>query len=516
MKKLIIITLVLLGSTLAIAQTEFDALKTTQTDITGTARYMSMAGAFGALGGDASAIKDNPAGLGIYRRSELVGTLNFLFQNTKSVWNDKSSGDNLFKVGFNNFSYIVSKPTWSNENGATTGLLNSNWSFSYNRLQNFDRNLRIAGDKSSSSLSDYIAYVTTNAEITTNKIFGGNDINYDNNDIPFLSVLGYEAFLINEEQAGWKSDLTGSEKVTPSYTSNETGGINEYSLGWAGNFSNTFFLGATANIQSVNYNSNTTYGEAFNDRYGGYTLKNSLSTSGAGINLKVGAIVMPIDFLRLGLSINTPTVYLLNNSFSSSIQSNMYSNFLDSIVSGKSDNYGSYEFNLQSPVELNLSIALILKNKGLLSLEYNLKDYSALKFMDVNGSSASYINENEGMTQMLKISHTFKVGGEYRLTENISLRAGYAYTTGATTSKAEKLVLYNTTRNDSEYFLHNNSKYITAGFGYHESGWFLDFAYMNKMLDETFYPYNTNIIDVNPAHVITFNNNLVATLGFKF
>ena len=516
MKKIILITLALLGYSYTIAQTEFDALKATQTDINGTARYMSMAGAFGALGGDASAIKDNPAGLGIYRRSEIVGTLNLSFQNTKSVWDGKSSVDNLFKVGFNNFSYIVSKPTWSNENGSTTGLLNSNWSFSYNKLRNFDRNLKINGGQSSSSLSDYMAYMTSNAESTTNKIFNGKDINYDNPDLPFLSVMGYEAFLINEEPTGWKPDLTGSEKVTPSYQSNETGSINEYSVGWAGNFSNMFFLGASLNLQSINYNENTVYSEIFNNRFGGFSLKNSLSTSGSGVNLKIGAIVMPLDFLRLGLSVNTPTVYLLNSSYNSSIQSNMKSNFLDSVVSGKSDNYGSYEFKLQSPVELNLSAALILKNKGLLSFEYDFKDYSTSKFMDNNGSSASYGNENDGMRQMLKATHTFKVGGEYKLTDNFSLRAGYAYTTSATTLQAEKLVLYNTTRNDSEYFKHNSSKYLSAGFGYREANWFLDFAFVNKIIDETFYPYNTNIIAVNPAKVITSNNNIVITLGLKF
>jgi len=41
---------------------------------------------------------------------------------------------------------------------------------------------------------------------------------------------------------------------------------------------------------------------------------------------------------------------------------------------------------------------------------------------------------------------------------------------------------------------------------------------MNKILDETFYPYNSNslAIAVKPASVKTTNNNIVVTLGFKF
>lgn len=76
MKKNILVALLAAASTLAFAQTEYDALKLTQTELSGSARYMAMGGAFGALGGDATALKDNPAGLGVYRSSEIALSLN--------------------------------------------------------------------------------------------------------------------------------------------------------------------------------------------------------------------------------------------------------------------------------------------------------------------------------------------------------------------------------------------------------------------------------------------------------
>jgi len=514
MKKIFLTIAILASYSYMMAQTEYDALKTTQSDIIGTARYMSMAGAFGALGGDASAIKDNPAGLGIYRRSEVVGTLNLSLQNSEATWDGKTSNDNLYKVGFNNFSYILSNQTISDN-----GLLNSNWSFSYNRLKNFNRNVRISGNPSTSSLSDYMAYVTGKAEDEIKSEFQETDLNYDNINVPFLSVLGYEAYLINRVNNIWQPDLTTADLSAPTYISQERGGINEYSLGWGGNFDNTFFLGVTGNIQAVDYNVNSSYSEVFSNKYGefgGFTLKNSFSASGVGFNVKVGGIIMPTDFWRLGLSISTPTFYALTHSYKSSIQSSFNSLYEDTLVNGNSNNYGSYDFQLQSPVELTLSTAFILKNRGLLSFEYDFKDYTTSKFLDKNGNSDSYVSENEGMKVMLDKSHTFKVGAEYKLTDNFSLRAGYAYTTSATKSDANQLVLYNTTRNDAEYFNHNSTKYLTAGFGYREAGWFLDFAYVRKTINETFYPYNAAKIAVNGASVITNNNNLVATLGFKF
>ena len=41
----------------------------------GTARFMSMGGAFTALGGDISTLSQNPAGIGVFRTSEMMSNL---------------------------------------------------------------------------------------------------------------------------------------------------------------------------------------------------------------------------------------------------------------------------------------------------------------------------------------------------------------------------------------------------------------------------------------------------------
>ena len=61
--------LALCGGT-AFSQSQLDAFKYSQTELNGTARYLGMGGAFGALGGDISAMNTNPAGLAIYKSSE--------------------------------------------------------------------------------------------------------------------------------------------------------------------------------------------------------------------------------------------------------------------------------------------------------------------------------------------------------------------------------------------------------------------------------------------------------------
>lgn len=77
MKKIICLAVsaLMAGAGSASAQGVLDAYKFSQSDLNGTARYLGMGGAFGALGGDISVLSNNPAGLGIYRSSEVVTTL---------------------------------------------------------------------------------------------------------------------------------------------------------------------------------------------------------------------------------------------------------------------------------------------------------------------------------------------------------------------------------------------------------------------------------------------------------
>jgi len=516
MKKYILAITVILNCSFIIAQTEFDASKLIQSDINGTARYMSMAGAFGALGGDASAIKDNPAGLGIYRTSEITGTVNLSFQNSNAMWNNTAANDNLNKLGFNNFSYVKATPTFRSQS-SVEGLLSSNWSFSYNRLKSFDRNSTIKNSSSASSITDYMGYFTGN--IPSADLLSANDP-YNNTNIPWISELAFQGYLINESVAGnvssWSSLLNQGEMVSPTYTLQETGHMDEYSVGWAGNISNKLFLGVTVNLQTLDYNARSVYSEAFGGG-GGMTLENNVSTSGAGINLNFGAIVRPIDILRLGVSVHTPTVFALTDNNYANLDYYLNSTTNGNLTTPSDPGYSDYK--LSTPWKFNASAALILGQKGLISGEYDYSTNTGTQFLDKNGNAESFADENAGIKVMLKDVQTIKVGGEYKLTENFSLRAGYATMSGATNnSQADKLMRFNTTRTDTEYFLNNRTDYITAGFGYREASWFIDFAYMNKILDETFYPYNSNklAVAVNPASVKTTNNNLVVTLGLKF
>lgn len=501
MKKGILALLALLNGTLLMAQAEFDALRFIQPDINGTARYMSMAGTFGALGGDVSGIKDNPAGLGIFQNSQVVATGNFFLQNTNADWYTVKATNNLTKIGYNNFSGVYFLRLKKGED--EKGLLNCNFSFSYNRLKNFNRTMKIKGKSNNSSLADYIESSLKNTQIMD------SDLTYSNNR-PWISVLSYNGGLIRQN-GFWQSTLT-DQTVTPTYNLTEKGYIDEYALSWAGNYSNFIYFGATANIQAINYTAISDYNELYSD---GLTMKlmDTIYTKGKGISFNIGAIVCPLKFLRVGLSVHTPTLYALTNKNHATLNN-------DTIVATTPE--GSYQYKLKNPLQLSASVAYLLGDKANVSVEYDLSNSTGTELLDVNGVATDSGTVNTRMKQKYNAVHTFKFGAEYNITNEISVRAGYAFSNNAI--KADSVnteptrLLRSNYRTDTEYFFINNTSYITFGCGFHKAKWSVDLAYMNKAFNELFYPYDSSAMSrkTESATIKTTNNNLVLTFAYKF
>ena len=76
------------------AQNYTDALRYSTEELTGTARFKAMSGAFGALGGDPSAININPAGSAIFNASEISFSLNNNSQKRDINFLDRSDKKN--------------------------------------------------------------------------------------------------------------------------------------------------------------------------------------------------------------------------------------------------------------------------------------------------------------------------------------------------------------------------------------------------------------------------------------
>ncbi len=519
MRKYITILAVVIYSIPMMAQTEFDAAKLLQTDINGTARYMGMAGSLSAAGGDASAIKDNPAGMGLYKSSELVVTGNMQLQKSNANWYSGTGFFSQTNIGLNSFSFVLvpsSLKTKSKDKKdkkrKRESLFTQSFSLSYNKLANFNRSLFIGSNENATqtSITDYIAYNTGNIKGTDL----GNSNAYQNNNTPWISALANKAGLITEistpSGSTWVSGLGNAEKVTPTYYASEKGALNEYSVGWAGSYNNFIHLGVTANLKTLNYSCVGKYSEKF-ELGGTMNLKDSISTKGTGINFKLGAIVCPNENLNIGISIQSPTVYTLKDNSNGQISSSRNAATIPPTP------LAAIDYKLQKMVLFGISAAYIYGEKGLVSggVDYALNSRARLQSKE--GDALYYMTENQAIKDNLKNILRFKIGGEYNINENVTMRAGLAYTTRSTDKNATEVLTQNTKRIDTQYFIGSGNMYESVGAGYHTNKWSVDIAFTNKNLSETFYPYNDkDLANKNTVGTVkTATNNIVVSFAYK-
>ncbi|MDE6051357.1 MAG: hypothetical protein K2G08_06695, partial [Paramuribaculum sp.] len=242
MKKSALIALLATLPIGAMAQTGFDAYQLSRNDLRGTARFMSMGGAFGALGGDLSTLGQNPGGIGIYRKSEVGFTLDIDMQSTTTTSTMDKVKDSQTKVGVNNIGYIGSSATGSSV------LPYFNWGFSYGRVNSFNRRYRGTTDMNG-SLSNYIAGFTQGIN---SGYLSSNEENYWAYDhAPWLSILGYNSYMINPSAGSPDSynGLWGNGTYGVSdFQVEERGYVDEYEINLGGNLMNTVYWGIGVGI----------------------------------------------------------------------------------------------------------------------------------------------------------------------------------------------------------------------------------------------------------------------------
>lgn len=487
MKK-IIFTLSLVAVAMCVsAQGQMDALRFYQSDIMGTARYMGMGGAFNALGGDATAISKNPAGLGVFRKSELSFTTNMYINKSLMETNSSTISNTRANFNFNNFAIVAS---FLNEN-RSSGLIASNFSITYDRLKNFHSTRGMKTDFTIVSILDYI---------------------YGDNMVPanlFDATEDLSLYRIfDDEEFSWLANGMPSIR--------EKGTLGEWNFSYGANISNMLYLGASVGIRTFDYNMESEFYEDYytfdNFKFGSFDLLNFWSTTATGFNLKLGAIVRPVDFLRIGASIQTPTFFTAEESFSMSASSTYQAPGENRPDKQSIDGRGWYNgwtgFNMTTPIIFNTGIAAVLGNKGIISVDYELKNYASIDFDGINFST-----QNSFIKEDFQISHSLRVGGEYRINNAFSARLGYSFVTSPVKASVENNNLEILTAGTvSHYTIPKNNSYYTAGFGYRARFFFFDIAYVYNAKKDNFYPFNFSEPVVSKSRI----HNIATTFGWRF
>ncbi len=476
-----VVALLLLGST-AMGQNLVDGLRYSDYRIKGTARSAAMGNAFGALGGDFTSASINPAGLGVYRSSEFVVTPSFGKTDVDATYLGQTTNDSKYNIGLPNVGYVATLK--NNSGGSVVGL---SFGVGYNRLNNYNMKRMISASNANSTLLD---------DFVANANNGIWDSSYEE--------LAWQTYLLNEDELGYFNiiqDEGYGQSQRKSFS--QKGAIDEFLLSFAANFNHKFYLGATVGIHDVNFKENTSLYEYDNNNsfntFNNYSFNTYLNTTGTGFNFKIGAIYKPVDALRLGVALHTPTFYNLHDAFDNAMFSDI--DFGEKNYSAYSP-LGDYDYDLTTPMKAVFSAAYVIGKSAIISVDYEYVDYSTIKLSD-GGNGYDFFDENQEIKNAYRSVGNLHLGAEYRVNSLFSLRAGYEHFPSPINAEYQSA---DGTTDDAV------ASTISAGLGFRQGGFFMDAAYKHG--------FDRNYAEVysgsDLAQYEITKDQLLLTIGFKF
>ena len=416
-----------LSITLSYSQTYEDVLRYSSYFHEGSARFNSMGGAFGALGGDLSAISINPASSSVFIDSELGLSLNYKNQRISNNFNDhftSSKNDYYSYAGF----------------GAVLVYENRRYKFSlaYNHhiLADYDSSFKLSG-QNDKGIDKYFLDYSNGIPSEDLLIYDDETIqsvySYLGNNFGFAdqqAFLGYQGFVINELDDGSSSYTSNAlyNNLNQDLNLYRNGNHSKHSLNLGFSFNNYLFTGININIHETLFEETKIFEES------GYLnssnvqrilFKEDLLAYGSGVSFQIGSI-LKIKQFRVGLSYSTPTIFKIEEENSQFIETEVSNQDSMSVYIIDPNTVNIYdEYTLKIPSKSLFSLAYIFGNKGLISIDYELTKFNNSKFDDNDGKD-SYLNSLNYLikNKMSGFSKSIRFGGEYRI-KNLNLRVGY-------------------------------------------------------------------------------------------
>ena len=257
------------------AQEISDALLFSQDEIQGTARFRALSGAFGALGGDMSAVSINPAGSAIFNRSHASISLSSINVNNDIAFlgNTRSSSDSDIDLHQAGAAFVFAN---RNEESPWNKFV---LSIAYDKTANYDNRWSGAG-VNQNSIAEYFLEITRQNEVPfgTLKLLPGEFVEEAYADIGTLNngfalqqaFLGYWSGIIdpvnldndtNDNNLDYVSNVSGSV-FNQSYSYASTGYNGKLSFNASTEYDKKLYLGINLNAHFINYERYTAFRES--------------------------------------------------------------------------------------------------------------------------------------------------------------------------------------------------------------------------------------------------------------
>lgn len=481
------------------AQTLQDAYRYSSSELSGTARFIGMSGAFGALGGDISAMALNPASSAVFLSSSATASLSYRRLDNSILYNNGQSSEENSNIDLDNIGGVF----------VFTANQDSNWKkfslgLNYSTERNYEENYTVRGN-STNSIDQYFLNYANGVPLDLLQLQGGENISdlysFLGENYGFgaqQAFLGYQGFIIeadadNPDNTGYFSLIEeGSFDQRYAYAATGLNGKLTFNAGTQ--FKDFLYLGLNLNSHFINYENSTELSE-FNNNTESLTTEvyfgNSLSTNGDGFSFQLGGIAKVNENIRFGLTYDSPTWFNIREETTQYLETNSPSDEFVSVVPQIVNVYP--EYRLELPAKISASAAYLFGKQGLISFDYGRKDYTNIKFKPEN--DLDFQNLNADISDNMKAASTYRLGGEYRIA-NFSLRAGYRF---------EESPFKNESR------VGDLTGY-SGGVGYSFGSLSLDLAYSNAQYDEGSPIYSEGLTD--PVNIDRDLSKVVLSLTF--
>ncbi|MBP8067415.1 MAG: hypothetical protein KAY27_02515 [Pedobacter sp.] len=497
--KLVLVAIVAITST-SYAQYASDALRFSQTNYGSTARFKALGNAQIGVGGDMSSLGANPAGLGLFTRSEFSLTPEFNQTGTNATFLNQNMNTTKSQLNVNQLGAVFFSPTYKRKGEDTkSGLVSMVFGLGYNRNNDYGSEYNLSGINRSSSIADYFAEIAGSSNPTTLAAGTPERIAYDN------YLISYDDVAKNYYPETFADNTTGNNQ---SKNELRTGAVSEFNFAAAANIGNQVYIGASIGLLNIRYNSDAQYIETgrareyLNDNLTGNNINYKLLfnqnqiTKGTGLNGRLGVIFRAAEGLRLGATVQTPSWFVIDDSYSESLDNR-------GTVRGTSDSK-TYDFtyNLRTPLKASLGGSYIIAGTALLSADIDFIDYASTKFTS-NNDNGEYTIFNENNTTVrnnFTSAVNYRLGLEYKI-DAISVRGGYAL--NGSPYKTDETGLF-------------DSKIYSGGLGYRTTKYSIDLAYQRLENTNTVSPYTLNNGTEPTANTFNSKNNVFLTFGVRF
>ncbi|WP_027126102.1 OmpP1/FadL family transporter [Gelidibacter mesophilus] len=506
MKKLNLLFIAVLSMSSIMAQDITDAVRYSQDEVQGTARFRGMSGAFGALGGDMSAVSINPAGSSVFTNSHASITLsNLSTKNNINYFNGvSSSSDSKFDLNQTGAAFVF------NNMNSSSAFKKFTLGVAYDKVSNYDNAWAVRGvNTNSNSIAEYFLSYAQGLRLDEISALNGESLTKAYSEINRLygfgnqqAFLGYKSYILEptadiDDNTSYTSNVAGNN-FDQQYTYASTGYNGKFSFNASSQVGDNFYFGLNLNSHFINYDKFTNLSETNNNAgslVNQVRFQNGLSTIGSGFSFQLGAIGKINESFRAGLSYNSPTWYNISEEttqYLGTIRNEGGTNISQIIDPLVVNVYPTYK--LQTPGKFTGSLAYIFGDTGLISFDYSLKDYNNTKFKPT--SDPYFAAQNNIMSTNLKNASTFRVGGEYRIMQ-VSLRGGYRFEESP--------------YKDNSFYGDLNG--YSFGLGYSFGTIKLDIAYDHAQRDYNQQLYAVGLTDA--AQIDSKNSNFTFTLGLS-